>query len=399
MDVDSSYNTNPPEISISVKDWDAPPPTSAAPTITNFNALFYEAQSPPRSATTTSPPVPEFIGKRRSHSPESVTRSRVERLSSPPPSSPSMRKLERIVSAGVPSRNVKPGLDSLGAPSSKRPRRPVLSAIGPINIVSQTKSAYPNLERTDSLFPTRRAVSAMLPPNTLDIPSSPVDEESFDSVEASPAQAYIKRQQNKTLRRCDGSDNLRPNPVARLTPSRQTESPRNLGEPSPRSRWLAPGFGDNEAHGKILPCHRVKEDGLMRVNQQTVRIFAALIFRTSNSFSIYQLNNLLDGVFDSKLTSYHIIDCRFDYEYNGGHIPSALNINTTAAVEEFLLGANALKPKPSISGDDCGKTVLIFHCEFSAKRAPTLYAPFMRPRSLHANAHLVPNTYAPKIGL
>jgi len=280
MDVDSSYNTNPQEISISVKDWDAPPPTSAAPTITNFNALFYDAQSPPRSTTTTSPPVPEFIGKRRSHSPESVTRSRVERLSSPPPSSPSMRKLERIVSAGIPNRSTKPGLDSLGVPHSKRPRRPVLSAIGPFNVVSQTKSAYPDLERTDSLFPTRRAFSAMLPPNTVNVPSSPLDEESFDSVEASPAQAYIRRQQNKTLRRCDGSDNLRPNPVARLTPSRQTESPRDLSEPSPRSRWLAPGFGDNEAHGKILPCHRVKEDGLMRVNQQTVRTIPAFVSRT-----------------------------------------------------------------------------------------------------------------------
>jgi M-phase inducer tyrosine phosphatase len=281
MDVDTSYNTNPPEISISVKDWDANSPTSATPTVTKFDALFYGAQSPPRLATTTSPPVPEFIGKRRSHSPESVTRSRIERLSSPPPSSPSIRKLERIVSAGVSSRILKPGLDSLGIPSSKRPRRPVLSAIGPVNVVSQIKSAYPTLEKADSLFPTRRAFSAMFPPNAVIVPSSPLDEESFDPVEASPAQAYMKRQQNRTLRRCDGSDNLRPNSVARLTPSRQTESPRNLSEPSPRSRWLAPGFGDNEAHGKILPCHRVKEDGLMRINQQTVRGFPALLFRTA----------------------------------------------------------------------------------------------------------------------
>jgi M-phase inducer tyrosine phosphatase len=276
MDVDTSYNTNPREISISVKDWDASPPTSAAPTITNFNALFYNAQSPPRSTTTASPPVLEFIGKRRSHSPESVTRSRIGRLSSPPPSSPSMRKLERIVSAGVPNRNAKPGLDSLGIPFSKRPRRPVLSAIGPVNLVSQTKSAYPTLEKAGSLFPPRRAFSAMLPSGAVDIPSSPVDEESFDPVEASPAQAYMKRQQNKTLRRCDGSDNLRPSPVTRLTPSRQTETPRDPDEPSPRSRWLAPGFGDNEAHGKILPCHRVKEDGLMRIHQQTVRFIPSL---------------------------------------------------------------------------------------------------------------------------
>jgi M-phase inducer tyrosine phosphatase len=82
------------------------------------------------------------------------------------------------------------------------------------------------------------------------------------------------------------------------------------------------------------------------------------------------LDNLLDGVYDSRITNFHIIDCRFDYEYNGGHIPGAVNINTTAGVEEFLLGT--MKPKPSVSGDPQKKTVLVFHCEFSAKRAPTL---------------------------
>jgi M-phase inducer tyrosine phosphatase len=67
-----------------------------------------------------------------------------------------------------------------------------------------------------------------------------------------------------------------------------------------------------------------------------------------------------------------VIDCRFDYEYNGGHIPGAININTTAAVEELLLRSNTEKPKPSVSGDSMNKTILVFHCEFSAKRAPTL---------------------------
>ena len=69
---------------------------------------------------------------------------------------------------------------------------------------------------------------------------------------------------------------------------------------------------------------------------------------------------------------FHIIDCRFDYEYNGGHIPGAVNINTTSAVEDLLLGPSLTKPRPSVSGDTMKKTVLIFHCEFSVKRAPTL---------------------------
>ena len=85
-----------------------------------------------------------------------------------------------------------------------------------------------------------------------------------------------------------------------------------------------------------------------------------------------QLDALLDGHFDAQIDTYHVIDCRFDYEYDGGHIPGAININTTNGVEDFLLGERVRKPQPSMSGDGARKTVLVFHCEFSQKRAPTL---------------------------
>ena len=85
------------------------------------------------------------------------------------------------------------------------------------------------------------------------------------------------------------------------------------------------------------------------------------------------MNRLLDGEYDTRITEYHIIDCRFDYEYNGGHIAGAININTPAGVEEFLLGASISKPRPSISSDSAKKTVIVFHCEFSKERAPALY--------------------------
>lgn len=80
----------------------------------------------------------------------------------------------------------------------------------------------------------------------------------------------------------------------------------------------------------------------------------------------------MDGKYDSKLARYIIIDCRFDYEYLGGHIPGAINMNNTARLEEFLLGTAASKPEASTSGDPNKKTILVFHCEFSVKRAPTL---------------------------
>lgn len=88
------------------------------------------------------------------------------------------------------------------------------------------------------------------------------------------------------------------------------------------------------------------------------------------------MDKLLDGMFDSQIAQYHIIDCRFDYEYNGGHIPGATNINTPSGVEDFLLDSAINKPKQSLSGDPAKKTILIFHCEFSVKRAPTLYVLF-----------------------
>jgi M-phase inducer tyrosine phosphatase len=84
------------------------------------------------------------------------------------------------------------------------------------------------------------------------------------------------------------------------------------------------------------------------------------------------LDRLLDGKYENQIADFHIIDCRFDYEYAGGHIPGAVNINTTAGVEELLLGPNSIRVKPSVSGDSVKKTILVFHCEFSAKRAPTL---------------------------
>ena len=111
-----------------------------------------------------------------------------------------------------------------------------------------------------------------------------------------------------------------------------------------------------------------------------------------------------------------MIDCRFDYEYNGGHIPGAININTTAAVEELLLGSNTEKPKPSVSGDSVEKTILVFHCEFSAKRAPTLYvrsliahycltdhsfmdasAKHLRAKDRAMNNHFYPKIYYPEV--
>ena len=271
MDVDTSYMVDPvpPPVSFSSV------PHSAAPTITTFNQLFYDTMSPRRSFE--SPPRP-LNKKRRSLSPESPPHISIHDSSSPmAASSPSVAKLERMNSTNLASRMSKPTLQGLGAPSAsflKRPRRPVLSAVVEPSR-QQFQSAYPVLcsafddSSPRGSAPVRRAFSALLPPSIHAEPEE--DESSFESQDmSSPAQAYSKRQQAKTIRRCDGTEDFRP--ITGVTAMVEKESP-SYKHMSPG----LPGFGDNEAHGKILPCHRVTEDGLMRINGQTVCALLAFL--------------------------------------------------------------------------------------------------------------------------
>lgn len=273
MDVDTSYVVDSVADPISF----SPVATSAAPTITTFNQLFYDTMSPPPpSRRSFESPLALDNKKRRSLSPESIRSPKYTQDSSPMlPSSPSEAKLERMG---------KPGLQGLGAPSAgfvKRPRRPVLSAmVQPFD--HGAHSAYPLLSPTPNSgaisddssprgsAPVRRAFSAFLPPS---IYTEQEDEDtSFDGQDmSSPAQAYSKRQQVKTIRRCDGTEDFRP----------LTGATAMVLKESPSAKFMAaglPGFGDNEAHGKILPCHRVTEDGLMRITNKTVGLFCLLFF-------------------------------------------------------------------------------------------------------------------------
>ncbi|PWZ02753.1 hypothetical protein BCV70DRAFT_5497 [Testicularia cyperi] len=156
---------------------------------------------------------------------------------------------------------------------------------------------------------------------------------------------------------------------------------------SPASAESLPGFGASEKEGKILPCFNVKDDGLMRIAPQT-------------------LTDLLAGKFTNAIASYQVVDCRFGYEFDGGHIPGAINLSTVGKViSHFLVagqGRHEGQPLPprSQSGkaDKTGnrrKHVLVFHCEFSCKRAPSM-ALALRQAD-RALAHDYPNCHFPEL--
>lgn len=92
-----------------------------------------------------------------------------------------------------------------------------------------------------------------------------------------------------------------------------------------------------------LPCFTVKDDPLRRINKAT-------------------LCEIMDGSYEKHYDDFIIVDCRFEYEYEGGHIFGAVNVNSIDTLEDKFFS----EPKET-------RQLIIFHCEYSAHRAPRMY--------------------------
>lgn len=95
--------------------------------------------------------------------------------------------------------------------------------------------------------------------------------------------------------------------------------------------------------------------------------------------------DLLDNKYAQTFSNIHIIDCRFEYEYEGGHIDGAINYNDKQMLAEKLF---AQPPAPN--------TLIIFHCEYSVHRAP-LTARFIRSHDRNINVQNYPNLTFPEM--
>jgi M-phase inducer tyrosine phosphatase len=95
--------------------------------------------------------------------------------------------------------------------------------------------------------------------------------------------------------------------------------------------------------------------------------------------------HVLDGKFNESFTQKVVIDCRFEYEYEGGHIHGAVNYN-----DKELLTRQLFKTPME------GKTILIFHCEYSVHRAPRM-ARHIRAEDRAINAEFYPRLTYPEV--
>ncbi|XP_059561624.1 M-phase inducer phosphatase 2 isoform X1 [Myotis daubentonii] len=97
---------------------------------------------------------------------------------------------------------------------------------------------------------------------------------------------------------------------------------------------------------------------------------------------------LLMGKFSNIVERFVIVDCRYPYEYEGGHIKTAVNLPLEQDAETFLLQS----PITPCSLDK--RIILIFHCEFSSERGPRMCR-FIRERDRTINDY--PSLYYPEM--
>ncbi|XP_030574683.1 M-phase inducer phosphatase 2 isoform X2 [Archocentrus centrarchus] len=96
----------------------------------------------------------------------------------------------------------------------------------------------------------------------------------------------------------------------------------------------------------------------------------------------------LTGQFDHVVEQVIVIDCRYPYEFEGGHIKGALNLHQEEQVEDFLL------KKPIVPSSPDKRVVIIFHCEFSSERGPRMCR-FVRERDRALNEY--PTLHYPEL--
>uniref|UniRef100_A0A2K5Z6M2 M-phase inducer phosphatase n=1 Tax=Mandrillus leucophaeus TaxID=9568 RepID=A0A2K5Z6M2_MANLE len=75
---------------------------------------------------------------------------------------------------------------------------------------------------------------------------------------------------------------------------------------------------------------------------------------------------LLSGKFQGLIEKFYVIDCRYPYEYLGGHIQGALNLYSQEELFSFFL------KKPIVPLDTQKRIIIVFHCEFSSERGPRM---------------------------
>ncbi|XP_018606206.2 cell division cycle 25 homolog d isoform X1 [Scleropages formosus] len=235
-----------------------------------------------------------------------------------------------------------------------------------------------------------------------------------------------------------------------------------IKEPDPsgeRRSWTpqarsddCPGYKDQTQPGPLLPLWQVRSRQRLSPSQlsDTVVEDRSLIgdFSKPHLFpvargdhcdlqgvSVQTVASLLQGKYCNAVESFLIIDCRYPYEYQGGHIMGAVNLHSEAQLQEALFWnpRSVLKQLPREAAPLCSAAtaplpdthrspgqgsstklttpdspprvqsspqsssphkLIVFHCEFSSQRGPQLCRYL---RKLDRSLNVYPQLFYPEL--
>lgn len=89
------------------------------------------------------------------------------------------------------------------------------------------------------------------------------------------------------------------------------------------------------------------------------------------SISTHTMAKLVSGEYTDSVATFKIIDCRYPYEYEGGHIRDAKNLYTQDDIINELVNSKT-DTANVIPDGGVKRNIIVFHCEFSSERGPKL---------------------------
>ncbi|XP_063987010.1 M-phase inducer phosphatase isoform X2 [Diachasmimorpha longicaudata] len=202
------------------------------------------------------------------------------------------------------------------------------------------------------------------------------------------------------VKRCK-KNHLRESETDTFPPTPLQTSPSSPSTPSPKySRHiLQRSHSETDAHAHIKSAiHRSTTDSDLTgdFSKTCILPLAEGHHEDLKSISAETLSGLIKGEFSESVSSFTIVDCRYPYEYEAGHIEGALNLYTKELIEEYLM--NPLTQIPEIQPDSNKRNLIIFHCEFSWERGPNL-SRYLRNIDRKMNKEHYPALYYPEIYL
>ncbi|XP_063435425.1 M-phase inducer phosphatase-like [Mytilus trossulus] len=137
------------------------------------------------------------------------------------------------------------------------------------------------------------------------------------------------------------------------------------------------------ARSEVLAIEPIADGDMIGDGSRNCRL--PTVFDSRHDLKCISADTLADVIRGShNIGSYSIIDCRYPYEFQGGHITNADNMFKPEDLSRLFTSKS-----PS---------VLIFHCEFSIERGPAMCRN-LRQKDRETNADNYPHLFYPEIYL